>query len=359
VLPTLDGPAGYEDELYHGLIPRDVAVATSGGAAGAGGPWFAATWGMPSALESRALHGLDPAEHLARSRELASQGFRPAGIGVAAGPDRDIAVSAWHRPGDVAPFQCVRAGREARTVAALHRLGDDRALWAICRRSPDPATRYLLAERAPALGLKADELLDRLRVEREPGVAETLLLALGSFDREALASSGIRDALALLQRRAMAEDDPGVASAANWLMGRLRDQKVTGGPPPGQLAAGPRIRLTPQGRSMAVVEGPVAFDMGESRRYAGESQGIESRHRVRIPRGFAIGTTEVAVGDYRAFLKAEGRNPGEDRAAGANPWEQPDVPVTRLSLVEFARFANWLGRLEGDRSGAAGTRPTR
>ena len=92
---------------------------------------------------------------------------------------------------------------------------------------------------------------------------------------------------------------------------------------------------------MTVVRGPVEFIMGSPPDEAGRTPD-EARHRVRIPRSFAIATTEVTVAQFQQFLdanpevKAQHTRPDVMRSAhrgGAS--RQTYFPSQRRDTVGF------------------------
>jgi formylglycine-generating enzyme required for sulfatase activity len=349
--PTFEPRAAYEDRLFHGLLQLDVSVAFERSTVAVGDNWYGATWLSPTSLESQELHEVDPDRHLAEAKRLTSDGYRPVALAVATGPDGAVAASVWHRPADVSEQLAVAPERTLRIAAALHHLGDKEVLWNLCRRSPDSTARFLLADRASDLGLSASELVEHLGHEEDPGVCQVLLLALGSYPAQDIRGSGIARIANQLERLETRTLDPGVHSAASWLRGRLeRDgllepHRELNVDPPG--SEGRLWTVDGQGHTLAVIAGPVEFVMGESRYYPADPDGVEARHRVRVPRSFALQTSEVSVGDFQAFLAAtEGPSLSSTLRSRLYP-DQPDVPVTGVGLLDIARYANWLSELEG------------
>src|SRR5205823_2274120 len=94
--------------------------------------WYSAAWQARAGWESVEAHGLGPAEHLARCREFAADGFRPAALTVAdvgnsgAPP---VTASVWHRPVVPEADREALASRQANAAVALLRLGEPERLW--------------------------------------------------------------------------------------------------------------------------------------------------------------------------------------------------------------------------------------
>ena len=121
------------------------------------------------------------------------------------------------------------------------------------------------------------------------------------------------------------------------------------------LLASVALFAEPNGHDFAVVKGPVEFTMGSPESERGHTPD-EVQRRVRIPRSFAIATTETTVAQFTRFLDA---NP-EVRARHGypnNPEQMAEVmqrfspdgesPQIAVTWYEAAQYCNWLSRLEG------------
>lgn len=83
----------------------------------------------------------------------------------------------------------------------------------------------------------------------------------------------------------------------------------------------------------------------------------ETQHRVRIPRSFAIATTEVTNEQFARFLAAVPDYGDRWRRASAarfgnpsrlaNYSQTPDSPQVGVSWYDAARYCNWLSELAG------------
>ncbi len=111
----------------------------------------------------------------------------------------------------------------------------------------------------------------------------------------------------------------------------------------------------PNGHVMVVVPGG-EFIMGSPQSERGRSED-ETQHRVRIPRTYAIGTTEVTEAQFARFLvgvpdyatrwrAATAARFGDPPhfAAGSNT---PDNPRVAVSWYDAARYCNWLSEQAG------------
>lgn len=111
----------------------------------------------------------------------------------------------------------------------------------------------------------------------------------------------------------------------------------------------------PNGHVMVVVPGG-KFLMGSPLTERGRSE-VETQHRVRIPRTYAIATTEVTNEQFARFLEAVPDYGARWRAATAarfgNPprfatySRTPDSPQVGVSWYDAARYCNWLSELAG------------
>jgi len=111
----------------------------------------------------------------------------------------------------------------------------------------------------------------------------------------------------------------------------------------------------PNDHRMIVIQGG-EFVMGSPPGEPGRSD-VESRHRVRIPRAYAISTTEVtneqfarfltAVPDYGARWKRATTARFGDPPRFARYSRTPDSPQVGVSWYDAARYCNWLSALAG------------
>jgi len=111
----------------------------------------------------------------------------------------------------------------------------------------------------------------------------------------------------------------------------------------------------PNGHDMVVVRGG-EFMMGSPLSERGRSP-EETQHRVRIPRTYAIATTEVTNEQFARFLAAVPDYGARWRAAttarfGDPPRfltysRTPDSPQVGVSWYDAARYCNWLSEVAG------------
>ena len=104
-------------------------------------------------------------------------------------------------------------------------------------------------------------------------------------------------------------------------------------PAPSTLALGGEV-IDQHGYEMVSIE-PGEFWMG-SPSDEEDRDDDETRHKVRLTRGFAVGATEVTQGLYEAVM---GENPSS--------FKGDDRPVERVSWLEAVKFCNALSEREG------------
>jgi formylglycine-generating enzyme required for sulfatase activity len=109
------------------------------------------------------------------------------------------------------------------------------------------------------------------------------------------------------------------------------------------------------GHTLVVIQGG-EFTMGSPPGERGRSE-EEVQHRVRIPRTYAIATTEVTNEEFARFLKAQPLYASRWQAAttarfGDPPRfaafsRTPDSPQVAVSWYDTARYCNWLSEQAG------------
>jgi tetratricopeptide (TPR) repeat protein len=270
-----------------------------------------------SEMQSRSLHGLDPAQHLARCRELAAEGLRPVALDAClpAGSDAPGSASVWHKRFVTEAQRDALARRRAVAAVGLVRLGRAEEVWPLLRQSPDPRLRTYLVHLLGPLGADPNLVAARLAEEPEVSARRALILALGHFGEGAI-PPGRRAKLAEPLARLFRHDpDPGVHSAVEWLLrkwgqtdavaGIERELTTAGVPAPrSQEQGGERQRqwsLAPNDHTLAIVQ-PVEFNMGTPSHEPGRDND-ETLHRRRVPRAYAVATKEVTRQQFQNFLR--------------------------------------------------------
>lgn len=129
--------------------------------------------------------------------------------------------------------------------------------------------------------------------------------------------------------------------------------------------------LSSGGNAPEVVVIPVGeFMMGSPENEADRKSNEGPRHRVNVRRGFAMGRTEVTVGQFRAFVNATGYRPTSAAGTGSSiydektggmvdksgvTWEDDhagkradaNLPVIHVSWNDAKAYVDWLSRGTG------------
>lgn len=113
---------------------------------------------------------------------------------------------------------------------------------------------------------------------------------------------------------------------------------------------------TSEGHSMVMLRGHVVFRMGSPEAEAGRSAD-ETLHDVRIPRSFAVATTEITRGQFSRFLAANPvfaeRWENATKVRFGDPYRflrftpTADTPQVAVSWYDAAAYCNWLSAREG------------
>jgi formylglycine-generating enzyme required for sulfatase activity/tetratricopeptide (TPR) repeat protein len=323
---------------------------------------YAAVWQPSSVFTSTEAHGLGPAEHLARCRELLAQGYRPVSLSVAAIQDGEplVAASVWQRPVVPEAEKEKLAKRQANAAAALVKMNQPAQVWPLLKHCPDPRVRSYLVNRLGPLGADPTGILKRLDEEPEVSSRRALLLALGEFGEKEFPPGERERLLPRLLDLYRHEPDPGLHGSAAWLLRRWdqgekikeidrewaqdkqgRDQRLSHirrelakGPGPVK----PQWYVNGQGQTMVVLPGPVEFRMGSPLTEAGRLP-LERLHRRRIGRTFALAATPVTVEQFLRFRR------GYEYVPSYTPTE--DCPVHGVWWYLAAEYCNWLSKQEG------------
>jgi formylglycine-generating enzyme required for sulfatase activity len=308
----------------------------------------ASVWNSNAAREAQETHSVEPARHLERCREFVAGGYRPAALSVAprSADGALVAASVWHRPVVTEVSKDAHAQRQAQAAVALVQLGRAEQVWPLLQQSPDPRLRSYLIHRMAALGTNPQIVLKRWEEEQDVSVRRALLLCLGEFGEAELPPS-VRQTLSAQLREVYRQDsDPGVHSAAEWLLRRwgaeaeLRqlDDELAGQPPSSRRWYRNRHQDT-----LVVIPGPVEFWMGTPDQEP-EKFAEELLHRRRIPRSFALATKEVTVQQFQAFLRA---HPSIAHSYATHLSPDDHGPILSVSWLEAAQYCRWLSEQEG------------
>jgi serine/threonine protein kinase/formylglycine-generating enzyme required for sulfatase activity len=330
---------------------------------------YAAVWMGDYRFDTSPILGLDPTAHLQRCRELEAQGYRMVSLSVARtspeGPP--YTASVWHRPVTTEEIKDQLAKRQARGAIALLRMGKTEEVFPLLRHNSEPRLRSFLinwlrplgadpstitaeldrqpatAKPTPAPGQK---LMDAVLFHPETSQRRALILALGTYGTEGLSSSEREPLIGKLLDLYRDDPDSGIHGAAEWSLRQWKQQEKLS-ERDAQLMTlkdwgDRRWFVNSQGQTFAVIEGQVAFDMG-SPPTEPDRNPTETKHRVQIPRRFAIAAKEVTVEQYQNFVK---ENPQDDHAKNDQYSPDPKGPMNNVSWYDAAAYCNWLSRKE-------------
>ena len=208
------------------------------------------------------------------------------------------------------------APRKANLAVALLSLDRDANIWPMLRHSPDPTLRSYLIHGFKRLSCDPSTLLHRLLKEQDDPIRRALILSLGEYDAQDLATEDRELIVRSVEAWYRQDTDPGVHGAAGWLLRRwlghghvtkldaaLQQNQMANRQPADDR---PWWHVNGQGQTMIVVPGPVSFEMGSPESEPGRDSD-EALHTVQIPRTFAVSTHEVTVGQYQRFLPRKSR----------------------------------------------------
>jgi formylglycine-generating enzyme required for sulfatase activity len=153
------------------------------------------------------------------------------------------------------------------------------------------------------------------------------------------------------------------------LQASLTDARVYGSFEPGQVFSDSIDRLNQEGPTMVVIPAG-SFMMGSPDNEADRFSNEGPRHRVTFDRGFALGQTEVSVGEFRVFIEDTGYRTDAERSGSSRVYDprsgrmdrqnrinwqndyvgntaSDDLPVIHVSWGDAQAYANWLREQTG------------
>jgi formylglycine-generating enzyme required for sulfatase activity len=150
---------------------------------------------------------------------------------------------------------------------------------------------------------------------------------------------------------------------------RLTNARLYASYKPGQTFTDRFVDIPGQAPSMVVV--PTGnFAMGAADNDDGRSDSETPQHEVVLDKGFAMGRTDVTVGQFREFVKASGYQPDSQRLGGASVYDERSgamrddtgaswqsdyagrnaddkLPVVNVSWNDARAYAEWLSQRTG------------
>jgi len=257
------------------------------------------------------------------------------------------------------------AKRQANAAVALLKMNHPEKVWHLLKRSKepdDPRVRSYLIHRFGPLGADAGAIVKRLDEEPDITIQRALILSLGEYSEKDFSHEDRKALLPKLQEKYRKATDPGLHAASEWLLRHWKQddwlKKTTGEwaedkekrekkieaikqtlakvkekTPPQWYVAG-------QGQTMVVFPGPVEFVMGSPTTEANRFD-VETQHKRRISRTFALATTPVTKEQFLRFRPTF--SPRHIRLL----YPEPTCPMGDVVWYEAASYCNWLSKEEG------------
>jgi serine/threonine protein kinase/formylglycine-generating enzyme required for sulfatase activity len=338
-------------------VPVDIGLVRGADRPGAPDPEcrYCGVWHVRKGIEPARLLGLDPATHLKECRALAAEGYRPAALSVAEVPGPEgsgeslVAASLWYRPLVTEAARDALARRQAQAAVTLLRLERPERVWPLLRHGPDTRLRTFLIHLLSPLGADPEKVRQRLTEEPDLSVKRALILCLGGFGEDRFPAGARRLLAPELLRTYRDSPDPGLHSAAEWLLrrwGHDADLRKIDVELAGKSQGARRWYVTREGHTLTVVPAGREFLMGSPFREPDRFAENETPHRRRIPRAFAIATKEVTVAQFRRFLEA---NPDVKAKHAYLKKFSPDDdgPAINVTWYQAMQYCNWLSQQEG------------
>ncbi len=326
----------YEQSLQNtrGWTQRDVRVGLSDDKTA---PVYSSAWWDGTAFETREVHGLDLDQHLTRCRELATEGFRPQRISIVQAESGFVAASVWARPLNETHKDKV-AGHKANAAIALAHLNVTDPLWPLLTHQPDPRLSSLLIDRLAKYKCPITLLSDRLLVETDASVRRALLVALAEFDLEQLSADRRTTIVEHITQLFQTDADSGVHSACDFLFRKTGLEVPDLKSDDGANAADRRWIVSESGHTLAIMQGPIEFQMGSPPQTKSRIAFQERLRKKKIPRSFAVSTREVTV---EQFLKYR-----SDFEYSKSDSREPDAPINNTNWVDAVAYCRWLSEQE-------------
>jgi serine/threonine protein kinase/formylglycine-generating enzyme required for sulfatase activity len=233
-----------------------------------------------------------------------------------------------------------QACRSALAAIGLENVGVAGAVSMHLRAGGNPRVRAVLVQRLAAFSLGRTHLLERLASpDLDPLERQALLMVWAEIPLGNVPRSARTELVRLAQNFLFDHPDPGVHSAAELVLRRFCGDGMVGkceqelrGRPAEKLTG--RWVLAPEGHTLAVVAGPLSFQMGSPVLKDAQPTVQEQAHFRRIDRSIAVGTKEVTIAQYRVF--------DPSRAPDGHYTHDLNCPMNNLSWYDAARYCNWL-----------------
>ncbi|MFO0930796.1 MAG: SUMF1/EgtB/PvdO family nonheme iron enzyme [Gemmataceae bacterium] len=265
---------------------------------------------------------------------------------------RDIpAVSYWLPFGETEDRD---AQARARLAVALIGAGRGAVVWPALANSANPGLRSHLIQAFAQVRLPPQTLKEAMAASTDPSVRQAVYLAWGDYPPDRWSGAEFADLVRQVLGDYETHPDPGVHSAAGWLLRRWKaDDQLAAVLPrlPDERQRGARLWFVNRSGttfavipgSQKVVTGTVAFHPAH---YGGNIP-HEYQQTRWIDHPYAIAATEVTTAEFRQF-HGECRQylpPGFDLRGWSS--READCPVVDLNWYAAAMFCRWLSEKEG------------
>jgi formylglycine-generating enzyme required for sulfatase activity len=251
------------------------------------------------------------------------------------------------------------AKRQANAAVALLRMHQPAKVWPLLKHKPDPRVRSYLIHRLGPLRVDAATVLEKLESESDITIRRALILSLGEYGENELSPENRQALLPGLQAMYRTATDPGIHSAAKWLLrtwkqeawlkqvneewAKNQEQRekrldgITQTLAKDNEKTPPQWYINGQGQMMVVIPGPMEFVMGSPPTEAGRHDD-EVQHKRRIGRTFALAASAVTAEQFQQFEKGYAPPAVNSRMA--------EFPVVGISWYMAAKYCNWLSQEE-------------
>jgi formylglycine-generating enzyme required for sulfatase activity len=250
------------------------------------------------------------------------------------------------------PARDALAKRQVNCALALMMIDQEDPVWPLLEQSTEPRIRSWLIHRIARVRIEPRILCKRLQGEEKASVRMALMLSLGEYENARLSAAEGEQLNAFLLKTYREDTDPGVHSAASWLLRRRGQMERLAKIEEALISSKPRNNrkwfINSMRQNMVVINGQVEFDMGSPPTEEGRGFSDQGKHRARIPHSYAIGACEVTVGQ---FSQLDGKPRADDRSrqpkeAGTAEGVDPTVPVTFVTMNQAAQYCNRLSERE-------------
>jgi formylglycine-generating enzyme required for sulfatase activity len=186
--------------------------------------------------------------------------------------------------------------------------------------------------------------------DKDSSILRSLILAIGSYAPEALASNEHEQVSAALDRLYRDDPDAGIHGAAEWTLRRWRQKEKTPSIELERISFDKRGErrwyTTGLGHTFVVIDGPVELRTGSPPTDDERSAATETVRQMSIPRSFAVSAREVTVAQFERFVKETGLHK-LDGGSLRRYSPGPDGPCLTVSWFAAAAYCNWLSKQEG------------